>query len=1318
MQKVAITILVGFLLFMQACSKTTIDSSRRFDSSYAKDYFNPQWQKQGIGKEEWYYRMTVIDAPANSEALGIAEGHVLHPDTIRWEITSNMLIAWKSHALTIGADLENRPGLRDKYRGAAVLAFPITAHFDVDIDSRPWHERRYFSVDWSRNIVGQLKRGDTEQGIDSMSLNGSQYLIDNSWVGNPNRIRVGKDYIDLTTRHPVEVSPVALMGKYGRPFQNDTAATVIDIRHSFIKKKASDFIALASPDEVIGMAAGKIKSIPINNRIGLFRTGFDGHAVYDPKMGIVHAGAINNATIFNIWKKNIDEKGQIIPMEQRQPKPIIYYANVLHPDDLMAVSQRVVKQWDEAFRNAIFYAQPAKYQMLSQVPPMLILARNSCNVDTIEHWLNGFTNDARAAVEKSAKISLAMIKRELKQNNMNFSEHYEAQIKAKRGLEQLCSALEFYTEESETPFVYQRPGDLRFNLINLVVDNNTTAWSGYGPMLSDPLSGETIAATANVNLKYIDLSAHEMSRQISLLDSESLDVEGVLQADSHSRVISEHVISEVNKRLSRMNNEGFKADRTKASRVFKSNPKILSINESRLLAGANSPIVQTNKSERDNGENPVVQFDSLGDISDDNGKNSMMDPISIVDNMSMGIALKYVNLSESERFLKIRENIYEAVLLHEIGHNLGLRHNMAASSDALNYGELFWKNQQLPDDLSEARLIATDKDTKQQLDDCLLAKNRTNGVKEGLTTTLCLQQKNPLYSSVMDYHASSMAGSHGLGLYDKAAIKWAYTQLVEVFPRHNLKVDPQKIDLKDWLKFNDYRKIPSQLLASYASINHRRYEKFEWNDFSAKSEFPINAVPYAYCEDLSGTEGPRCLAFDFGPDMKSAALWLKSKFWTNYSLSQHVQDEPGIGQSLSFKAISEDVKILQRFTHIMHWYQYYSLNEPEFAGSFAEKDYLEAVAIGMNHFAHVIGLPQPGAHVSAPIWSIEGEQSLMITIPRMRASHLLIPFNHLNECEAKSISNLNAQGEINGRQNYKFVEVPLGIGRPYYPRMTDEIENKLTLYAGSSLLKKYALYLLSAPITKNKSAANIETRKFSLMSWYQMFPEAVSKIYNSVINQQYDVLGPIINEHGEIKARDIIDEENFSLIDYRNKDSLMPSMDESLALFALTSALAFIPDNSEENLLESMKITCRGCSDDIDYGDVNDEHEVLSYTHLSGYKYKSLKFRNSESVGATLLAKANQQKERYLRLSQCINDEQIRNNDPLCQCVKTMHRSSEEWRCCEESNPLCSEPILESVGDGTCSLADLELRRNQSEDRLEQMVGFIHELRKLIKEAE
>jgi hypothetical protein len=127
---------------------------------------------------------------------------------------------------------------------------------------------------------------------------------------------------------------------------------------------------------------------------------------------------------------------------------------------------------------------------------------------------------------------------------------------------------------------------------------------------------------------------------------------------------------------------------------------------------------------------------------------------------------------------------------------------------------------------------------------------------------------------------------------------------------------------------------------------------------------------------------------------------------------------------------------------------------------------------------------------------------------------------------------------------------------------------------------------------------------------------------------------------------------------------------------------------------------------------------VLSYTHLSGYKYKSLKFRNSESVGATLLAKANQQKERYLRLSQCINDEQIRNNDPLCQCVKTMHRSSEEWRCCEESNPLCSEPILESVGDGTCSLADLELRRNQSEDRLEQMVGFIHELRKLIKEAE
>ena len=40
---------------------------------------------------------------------------------------------------------------------------------------------------------------------------------------------------------------------------------------------------------------------------------------------------------------------------------------------------------------------------------------------------------------------------------------------------------------------------------------------------------------------------------------------------------------------------------------------------------------------------------------------------------------------------KIRDHVlrlvFRATLLHEVGHNLGLRHNFAASTDALNFND-------------------------------------------------------------------------------------------------------------------------------------------------------------------------------------------------------------------------------------------------------------------------------------------------------------------------------------------------------------------------------------------------------------------------------------------------------------------------------------------------------------------------------------------------------------------------------------------------------------------------------------------------------
>src|SRR5205085_2579208 len=50
-------------------------------------------------------------------------------------------------------------------------------------------------------------------------------------------------------------------------------------------------------------------------------------------------------------------------------------------------------------------------------------------------------------------------------------------------------------------------------------------------------------------------------------------------------------------------------------------------------------------------------------------------------------------LSANEAALKkdLREQIFLAVTLHEVGHNMGCRHNFRGSYDALNYFPDYWK---------------------------------------------------------------------------------------------------------------------------------------------------------------------------------------------------------------------------------------------------------------------------------------------------------------------------------------------------------------------------------------------------------------------------------------------------------------------------------------------------------------------------------------------------------------------------------------------------------------------------------------------------
>ena len=85
----------------------------------------------------------------------------------------------------------------------------------------------------------------------------------------------------------------------------------------------------------------------------------------------------------------------------------------------------------------------------------------------------------------------------------------------------------------------------------------------------------------------------------------------------------------------------------------------------------------------------------------------------------------------------ISAHMYRSTLVHELGHNLGLRHNFAGSTDKQNFYSV-----------DEAKSL-------------------------GL-------QHVPAYSSIMDYAASEFDELPIFGPYDRAALRFAYARQVEV----------------------------------------------------------------------------------------------------------------------------------------------------------------------------------------------------------------------------------------------------------------------------------------------------------------------------------------------------------------------------------------------------------------------------------------------------------------------------------------------------------------------------------------------------------
>ncbi|MEQ1568015.1 MAG: zinc-dependent metalloprotease, partial [Myxococcota bacterium] len=306
----------------------------------------------------------------------------------------------------------------------------------------------------------------------------------------------------------------------------------------------------------------------------------------------------------------------------------------------------------------------------------------------------------------------------------------------------------------------------------------------------------------------------------------------------------------------------------------------------------------------------------------------------------VGLARDYARrgLSYDEIVADVRKNSFREVMLHEIGHTLGLRHNFGGSYDAFNFRPEYWALR-ADGDMGPRH---TDPETSAEVDGRI---------------------REFQYSAVMDYPGSRNVGWVGLGHHDEAAVKFGYGELVEVLTQVPEAPAIEGLPNVDGISFvaayASSNVLPSVLLnytsGEYLELHYTDYPAMA-GDLEARDDVPLAhltptigegggfgdglvvadtrggvaagmpAVPYRFCGDEFAV-GMTCARFDEGADPYEVLAFYQERYWNDYLLTNFARQRYGFGDSDAYVARMQD----RIFEPLRTWERYYAL----FHGLFA-----------------------------------------------------------------------------------------------------------------------------------------------------------------------------------------------------------------------------------------------------------------------------------------------------------------------------------------------------------------------------------------------
>jgi hypothetical protein len=1012
---------------------------------------------------------------------------------------------------------------------------------------------------------------------------------------------------------------------------------------------------------------GEILRQPIYSRFGFFRVETP---TYDRGYGATDAGRLLRAYNFNIWQRHTDDQGNVIPISQRTPKPITYYLNADFPDRWKKYAFEVGAEYDRVFKSMVSDLVGA-----AKTPDhMFQVMENDCNIANVK----AFVTNSKSINNKDLEYAVA--RAVCPDGTACDSPMDKIAIGNLTTVCTSLEAATRDAKTNIPAFEWQRIGDGRWFMLVWFNNPQDSGWSGLGLVNPDARTGESVSGAAYLRGYDFEVAAATIQDYINLInDCQDGDAQCAAQIQNivYGQDIRRQVATDI-KRAQQMANTvpsaayleligqrlaafGITADQRLAEKLYpQEQDNRLSLGEDSSLSDAlisnldvamaargnwtpqgpwgSGPALMGNGQGKVPGALPAVVDDAtlkhlaspLGRIAEtaqhsakrETARNTMSHagfcfPKFDFDIHWAGLALELKDVPPDQQYEMIASRLIKHVMLHELGHNVGFRHNFEGTYDALNYFDEFW-----PQNPAVDPSVTDDERVMNKYD----------------------EYRN---STVMEYIGQGKGlFTDRLGKYDEAAIRFAYANQVAVFDDpsvdQNAFIDNASgakgaFVLKNWRYNNDYSKLPSHLCGGCTDtqtklnvIQHRHWENFD------PQNPPIQEVPFHFCSDEYNRSTPFCSTFDYGSNLKEIfanyyTWWAHYFFFNNF-----IRDRLGPVNWDPFRATIPAQTTLEFASTVGQYFYYYSAQDPTFRNTDLGQDMLTTVAHGMNFASEVISTPEP---------------LRMCPWPGASNPRIYIPWYYLNNCDqyAPLDSHYAAMA--------KAIQMPLGDARPAAIGITEDYEDFDWSFVGSYFDKANVLWLLgyNRPHFWFRFSYDFDIRNYQI-SLYRLFEPELRNFYDKVVNfDGYFIEQQTALDLGSYWCTDAPDDtpsighfEPRKMIDpasanpalpgpsatCKNPAVVYPTLLRNMPYDAMfyTHALFSSDFDAQLNMGKSMKIYAVGSDDDYPFWDQLTPADYCSTTDsLTGITFRSIhQPTNIPDLGCRLINRADQAQTDWL----------------------------------------------------------------------------------------